>query len=185
MNDIEMVSNPQEIGKLSYITKKNEFKAFLGLIKAHKLAIGKRKGYNLLAISKALDLDRKTLKSWLNTPIAQRLIKEEIERETVNDLFDPASMYDPSAYGDNYQSYKEKMELLGDDPQALQWQYKFVNPDEIPKPYRTTEMYDQYPQVYYDNNYEEDGDFPFRYAYTARGGKPYRQMLTDHTLLTL
>lgn len=79
MTDIEMVSNPQEIGKLSYITKKNEFKAFLGLIKAHKLAIGKRKGYNLLAISKALDLDRKTLKSWLNTPIAQRLIKEELE----------------------------------------------------------------------------------------------------------
>lgn len=114
-----------------------------------------------------------------------RLIKEEIERETVNDLFDSAEKYNPSLYGDNYQTYQEKAKLLGDDPQALQWQYKFVNPDEIPKPYRNTEMYDQYPQVYYDNNYEEDGDFPFRYAYTAKGGKPYRQMLTDHVLLTL
>jgi len=75
----ELVSSPQEIGGLKYITKKDEFKVFLGLIKSHKLAIGKRKGYNILATSKALDVDRKTLKSWLNTPIAQRLIREELE----------------------------------------------------------------------------------------------------------
>lgn len=75
----ELVSNPQEIGNLKYITKKDEFKAFLGLIKGHKLAIGKRKGYNILTISKALDIDRKTLKTWLNTPVAQKLIREELE----------------------------------------------------------------------------------------------------------
>lgn len=75
----ELVSNPQEIGNLKYITKKYEFKAFLGLIKGHKLAIGKRKGYNILTISKALNIDRKTLKTWLNTPIAQKLVQEELE----------------------------------------------------------------------------------------------------------
>ncbi len=75
----ELVSNPQQIGDLKYITKKDEFKAFLGLIKAHKLAVGKRKGYNILTISKALDIDRKTLKTWLNTPIAQKLIRDELE----------------------------------------------------------------------------------------------------------
>lgn len=75
----ELVSSPQQIGNLKYITKKEEFKAFLGLIKGHKLAIGKRKGYNILTISKALDIDRKTLKTWLNTPIAQNLVREELE----------------------------------------------------------------------------------------------------------
>lgn len=75
----ELVSNPQEIGNLKYITKKNEFMAFLGLVKGHKLAIGKKRGYNILTISKALNIDRKTLKSWLNTPIAQKLIREELE----------------------------------------------------------------------------------------------------------
>lgn len=75
----ELVSSPQQIGTLKYITKKDEFRAFLGLIKAHKLAIGKRKGYNILTISKALNIDRKTLKSWLETPIAQKLIREELE----------------------------------------------------------------------------------------------------------
>ncbi len=75
----QVVSSPQQIGNLKYITKKPEFAAFLGLVRAHKLAVSKKGGYNLLAVSKALDIDRKTLKTWLNTPIAQRLIREELE----------------------------------------------------------------------------------------------------------
>jgi len=71
-----LVNNPHQ---LKYITKKNEYRAFLDLIKAHKLAVGKRKGYNILAISKALNIDRKTLKSWLETPEARGLIQAELE----------------------------------------------------------------------------------------------------------
>ena len=74
-----LVSSPHETGNLKYITKKNEFNALLGLIKGHKLAIGKRTGYNLLTIAKALDVDRKTLSTWLSTPIVQKAITEELE----------------------------------------------------------------------------------------------------------
>lgn len=65
--------------KQSRIYKKNEYNELLNIIKGHKLAIGKKRGYNMLAIANALNIDRKTLKSWLATPEAKDLIKNEIE----------------------------------------------------------------------------------------------------------
>jgi hypothetical protein len=76
----ELVSNQQKnIGTLRYITKKDEFELLVDLIKRHKLAIGKRKGFNILALSRSLNVDRKTLKSWLNTPVVKDTIREELE----------------------------------------------------------------------------------------------------------
>ncbi len=88
---------------------------------------------------------------------------------------------------DKSESYRSlsNAEIADDDPEAMQWQYKFINPDEVPAEYRNAEAYSQYSQIYYDNNDEADGSFPFRYAYTNRGKKPQHLFVPDHKLLTL
>lgn len=63
----------------SNITKKEEFKSLMGLIKARKLAIGKRTGYNLSLIARTLGIDRKTLTKWLSKPLVRKAMQDELE----------------------------------------------------------------------------------------------------------
>lgn len=80
-NNSLVVGNPlSEAPKdLKYIAKKAEYAALLRIIKNHKLAISKRTGYNLLAVARTLDVNPKTLRSWLNTPQIRKALQEEIE----------------------------------------------------------------------------------------------------------
>ena len=62
-----------------YITKKAEYLLLLRLIKRHKLAIGKGKGYNIQTIVRILNINTKTARKWLGTPKVQQAIVEEME----------------------------------------------------------------------------------------------------------
>lgn len=62
-----------------YITKKAEYRLLLHLIRKHKLAIGKGRGYNINAIISALNVNPKTARRWLETPKVQQAIAEELE----------------------------------------------------------------------------------------------------------
>lgn len=62
-----------------YISKKREYRLLIKLIKNHKLAISTGRGYNIQAIVKALNIDPKTARKWLETPKVQQAIVEEME----------------------------------------------------------------------------------------------------------
>ncbi len=74
-----VVSNGISETDLKYITKKTEYRLLLRLIKKHKIAIGKGKGYNVQTIVRALNVNPKTARKWLGTPKVQQAIAEEME----------------------------------------------------------------------------------------------------------
>lgn len=101
-----------------------------------------------------------------------QLITDEIVREM-------------TYYNEHNYDYLEKEEILNEDPEALQWQYKFVNPFDVPSAYRVNESFKQYnDQFYYDNNSSANGDFPERYAFIGKP-MPVTRTVTNHKLLTL
>ena len=73
--------NPEvvTIGTPKYITKKLEYRLLLRLIKRHKLAISKGKGFNIQAIVNTLSVDPKTARKWLNTPRVQQALIDEMD----------------------------------------------------------------------------------------------------------
>lgn len=71
----ELVTN----GVPKYITKKLEYRLLLRLIKRHKLAISKGKGFNIQAIVNTLSIDPKTARKWLNTPRVQQALIDEMD----------------------------------------------------------------------------------------------------------
>lgn len=66
-------------GTPKYITKKLEYRLLLRLIKRHKLAISKGKGFNIQAIVNTLSVDPKTARKWLNTPRVQQALIDEMD----------------------------------------------------------------------------------------------------------
>ena len=71
----EMVSN----GSPRYITKKLEYRLLLRLIKKHKLAFAKGRGFNIQAVVDTLSIDPKTARKWLNTPRVQQALIDEMD----------------------------------------------------------------------------------------------------------
>lgn len=73
--------NPEVVttGTPKYITKKLEYRLLLRLIKRHKLAISKGKGFNIQAIVNTLSVDPKTARKWLNTPRVQQALIDEMD----------------------------------------------------------------------------------------------------------
>lgn len=62
-----------------FIAKKSEYRLLIRLIKNHKLAISTGRGYNIQAVVKALNVDPKTARRWLESTSVQQAIVEEME----------------------------------------------------------------------------------------------------------
>lgn len=75
---MEVASSGKTKKQPKYITKKTEFKFLHQLIKRHKIALGKGKGFNIQAIVNTLKIDPKTARKWLETPKIQKAIVDEI-----------------------------------------------------------------------------------------------------------
>jgi hypothetical protein len=66
-------------GVPKYITKKLEYRLLLRLIKRHKLAFSKGRGFNIQAVVNTLSIDPKTARKWLNTPRVQQALIDEMD----------------------------------------------------------------------------------------------------------